>query len=238
MSPKVDQKMQNAEEQTGHHFKDVAASKWNKLSIEESSKKEFSRHFPRLSRGVNEVVSQKDCQLMQNNAKKTSVNMYSAASSIFNTLPIERCKKNEFSDLSQRISRGERLLEHQNSNQKMKLSAEKDCNGLYCATAKFDICSIYTNKNNKFFSVKPRLSRVTSKVMLQKDGQNVQMNIEHNKSDASNNNFNNIHKCKHNSNVNFLFKNNFENKNEFNEFENKIYFKNENKFKDKNYFEN
>jgi hypothetical protein len=51
--------MQYDEDQVGHHFADVVAVKFDKLTTVQLRKNEFSRRFQRISRVSKELVSPK-----------------------------------------------------------------------------------------------------------------------------------------------------------------------------------
>jgi hypothetical protein len=57
--------MQYNEEQIGHHFADVVAVKFDKLTTVQLRKNEFSRRFPRISQVEKELKSLKVDHKMQ-----------------------------------------------------------------------------------------------------------------------------------------------------------------------------
>jgi hypothetical protein len=57
--------MQYDEDQVGHHFTDVVAVKFDKLTTVQLRKNEFSRRFPRIYRVAKELKSLKVDHKMQ-----------------------------------------------------------------------------------------------------------------------------------------------------------------------------
>jgi hypothetical protein len=75
------QKMQHDNEQTGHHFGDITASKINKLSIVKQSKNRFSYHVPSTTTELKLEMNQKFDPIMQFYAEKAGNGVRSPLSS-------------------------------------------------------------------------------------------------------------------------------------------------------------